>query len=302
MSWRSLNVSSHGRSILLTGIAAGAWSATAVEAAGYIPGLDSVTIAGAAVSGALLGLPLGALVAPADSLLYRNFRRAAVQSLFGGFVAASIGAAGFSASIALLRMLEAMPKDTLPIPPYLSLWILVPVIMALLGACIGWASTINPGASAEIRPRLKAGLISGLLAGLPVSILLSQFGELGWIAMVSLALWGGVVALALFWREKRFAKRWLRVLSGTSKEQYFPLLNKEVRIGKEESNDIPLKTFEEIYPFHCRIHWNDDHYELVESDQGGMVLVNFRQVRSQVLKHGDLVKIGSALLQYGEAS
>jgi hypothetical protein len=31
-------------------------------------------------------------------------------------------------------------------------------------------------------------------------------------------------------------------------------------------------------------------------------MVNFRQVQEQVLKAGDLVKIGSALLQYGEAS
>jgi hypothetical protein len=57
-----------------------------------------------------------------------------------------------------------------------------------------------------------------------------------------------------------------------------------------------------LYPFHCTLRRDGKHFELADEDQGGSVLVNFRQAQNQTLKSGDLVKIGTALFQYGEAS
>ncbi len=117
-----------------------------------------------------------------------------------------------------------------------------------------------------------------------------------------MSAWSALLALILFWWEKRGARRWLRLLTGPGEDSIFPLDGPEITLGKHERNDIPLLHYREIYPFHCVLRWQRDHYEIADSEQGGMVLVNYRQVQDQALRAGDLVKIGSALLQYGEAS
>ncbi|MBI3993639.1 MAG: FHA domain-containing protein [Candidatus Lambdaproteobacteria bacterium] len=302
MSWRSVSVRAHGRRVLLAGVVAGLWSAVAVESLGFVPGLAGHSLWQAAAMGALLGLPLGLLLAPADSLSYRLYRRALRAALAGAVVAAALGALGFAASAWVYGLLSAMPRGSLPISPLFSFVLLMSLAMGLLGAGVGWASALRPGSWQPHWARIKTGLVSGFAVAVPLAVALHLLARWPWTAMIGLALWGGIVSLALFWKEKRFARRWLRVLTGSAQEQIYPLSEGLIRLGKAEANDVPLRSFEEIYPFHCQMNWNVDHFEIVDSEQGGMVLVNFRQVQAQPLKHGDLVKIGSALLQYGEAS
>ncbi len=42
-------------------------------------------------------------------------------------------------------------------------------------------------------------------------------------------------------------------------------------------------------------------YQIGHPEENGVVLVNYREVHDHTLRPGDIVKIGSALLQYGEA-
>ncbi|MDH4225076.1 MAG: FHA domain-containing protein, partial [Deltaproteobacteria bacterium] len=113
-------------------------------------------------------------------------------------------------------------------------------------------------------------------------------------------LWGGGMALLGMTPRRLFSKRWLRVLMGAHEDYIFPLQGKTITLGKLESNDIPLLGSEEVFPRHCEIRWVADHYEIIDDEQGGVVLVNFRPIQNHPLKPGDLIKVGSALLQYGE--
>ena len=302
MSWKTVSVRAHCWRVLLAGVVAGLWSAVAVEGLGFVSVLGGHTLWQAAARGALLGLPLGLLLAPADSLSYRLYRRAALAALAGAVVTTVLGAGGFALSAWVFNQLLALPSGSLPVSPLLWFVLLVSLVMGLLGAGLGWASALRPGSWQPHWKRMQTGLVSGFVVALPLAVALHVLARWPWTAMIGLALWGGLVAVALFWKEKRYARRWLRVLTGSAQEQVYPLGQGLIRLGKEEANDVPLRSFEEIYPFHCQMSWNADHFEIVDSEQGGMVLVNFRQVQTQPLKHGDLVKIGSALLQYGEAS
>ena len=85
-------------------------------------------------------------------------------------------------------------------------------------------------------------------------------------------------------------------------DSIFPLRGRRLWLGKSERNDVPLTDFQEVYPFHCELRWSGDHYDIADSEQGGVVLVNYRQVQDYALRPGDLIKVGSALLQYGEPS
>ena len=123
-----------------------------------------------------------------------------------------------------------------------------------------------------------------------------------WAVLAALVVWSGTLALLLHWSERRRARRWLRLLSGPGEDRIIPLQGGPLTLGRNERNDIPLLDFHEIYPYHCELRWASDHYDIVDNERGGIVLVNFRQVQEHALKSGDLIKIGTALLQYGEAS
>jgi hypothetical protein len=179
--------------------------------------------------------------------------------------------------------------------------VLLPLLLAFLGGAIGFGSGIGVKNRALGLRRLKYGLLGGLLAGLLVGAAEFFAPRNLWVECVAFALWAAVLAQVLFWTEKRRARYWLRLLTGPGEDEFFPLVNQTVRVGKSEHNEIPLLHYSEVYPVHCRIDWVEDQYKIIDDESGGTVYVNFRQVQEQPLKPGDLVKIGSALLQYGEA-
>ena len=76
------------------------------------------------------------------------------------------------------------------------------------------------------------------------------------------------------------------MLTGPGEDSFFALDGRNFSVGKLEANDIPLLHYNEVFPFHCQLKWDSDHYKIVDEDQGGVVLVNFRQIQEQELKHG----------------
>jgi hypothetical protein len=176
------------------------------------------------------------------------------------------------------------------------------VLLGLSGAALGAGSGLGARSLGLAVRRLKYGLVGGLAAGLPIAILHALVTPGLWTLYAVTAAWSATVAVAVFVTEKRAARRWLRLLTGPGEDEFFPLVDPSIHLGKLEQNDIPLLHYSEIYPVHCRLEWNGDQYRIIDDETGGPVYVNFRPVQDQPLKSGDLIKIGSALLQYGEAT
>ena len=51
---------------------------------------------------------------------------------------------------------------------------------------------------------------------------------------------------------------------------------------------------------HAHIYKKDNQVFIENADEGSEILVNFRQIDQQAMKKGDVIKIGTALLQYYE--
>ncbi|MBI4081929.1 MAG: FHA domain-containing protein [Candidatus Lambdaproteobacteria bacterium] len=244
--------------------------------------------------GLLLGAGLGAALAPVDDLIRRMYRRALRHALAGAVLGAAAGAGG-------LGVLDAIQPWWGAGTGALVYWLLLPLALALLGAAIACASALGGRAWRASLSRAAHGAWIGALAGALAAALLAPLGAPPGSELVAFALWSAAFCWALFWREKRFARRWLRLITAPGDDAIHPLPARTVSLGKLESNDIPLPHHHDVFPIHCTLTWDKDHHTIIDEEQGGLVLVNFRQVQEQALKPGDLVKVGSALLQYGEA-
>lgn len=298
MNWKSVSLNALRWRLLLLGVTAGLWGGVLRESALWLPG--AVPTAPLLLGGLGLGLGLGALLAPAEALVLRYYRRAWRLALAGALLGAGLGLAAAAADLWLLDTLRrASPQAgwlrTLAVDAGLIL------TLGLAGGGSGIAAGLYPVRRARMWRGGLIGLVLGVLLGAAVIAVAALAAYDAWALLALLAGWGAVMALALHWWRRRRAARWLRLLTGSNAESVFPLEGTRMRLGKNQRNDVPLTDFQEVYPYHCEIRWVGDHYEIVDNEQGGVVLVNYRQVQEHALRPGDLIKIGTALLQYGEA-
>ncbi len=302
MNWKRVSLRKWAWKTVVLGLAAGLWAGFAAE--GTLIALERLGAGGmvrALAAGLALGLVSGGLLARIGEGLHRHPRRAWVTTAwgaaFGGGVGLAMGAATWG-----LAPFAAPPRDVFGVSALGVYAALLALLLGLLGAAVGFSSGFGVGDVSLGLRRLRRGSTAGLAMGAVVGVGVLFFPRNLWVHSATLILWSAVVAQGMFWTEKRFARRWLRVLTGPGEDECFPLENRSIRLGKLESNEIPLLHYSEVYPVHCRIDWVQDQYKIIDDETGGTVYVNFRQVQEQPLKAGDLVKIGSALLQYGEAS
>ena len=96
-------------------------------------------------------------------------------------------------------------------------------------------------------------------------------------------------------------RSYLRILNGHDVWQSFPLEKPKTSLGYLQSNDIPLKSYSEIFPTHAYImKTQNQKYQILNTRQDSQLFINFRPIQESLLKSGDIIKIGSAVLQYWE--
>jgi hypothetical protein len=304
MNWRSVSLRRTAWQFAMLGVGAGLCAAAGYEGAlGLMAGLwgPGLPIALGFLPGAAFGLVLGLLLAPLDELVghypLRMLRTAGAGAL--------LGALGGLLTLGPLELLVPVAGGSAALPlteAALFHWALLGPALGVLSACVAFASGFGIGQPRLGLRRAVWSLGGGLLSGTLLAGAFALLPHSPWFHFAGFGLWAGLLALVMLWREKRFARRWLRVLSAPGEDRILPLQGAALRIGKLESNEIALPFYQEIYPVHCTLRRIGQQYQIVDDETGGMVMVNFRQVQEQTLKTGDLVKIGSALLQYGEVS
>lgn len=299
MNWMGVSLTRLSWKTLLLGAAAGLVSAALHDAVGWLLLAADAPPRSEALAWAAMGLGLGASLAMVQFVIMGLWGRAIEAGVAGGALGALAAGLGYY----LMNWLPGMPEAAEPgrsWSDFSPLWLLLPLIFGLVGAAGGVGAGHGVTGSRKRVFRGGAGLLAGGLTGIPLTALLTGFPGYTWLFQLSLALWSAQVAWVILWSEKRFPRCWLRVLNGPLEDLYFPLNGSRVTLGKLESNDVPLASYKEVFPIHCHLDWKDDHYELVDDEEGGAVSVNYRPIREQPLQTGDLLKIGSALLQYGE--
>jgi hypothetical protein len=302
MNWRSIWLRNQLWQVALLGAMSGIWCALAHEGVlGLAMGLWGSGVVAAMLPGAAFGAVLGATVAPLDEFL-GHFPRRALRSLGLG---ALLGALGGLVTLGPLGLLVPLSGASPAVPlteGALWYWVLFSPALGVVAAAAGAASGLAVGQPRLGLRRAAWGFLGGMVPGAALAAGFAFLASNSWLHLAALAAWGALLAVTVFWREKRFARHWLRLLTGPGEDRILPLQGRELRLGKLESNEIPLPFYQEIHPVHCQMRWTGEHFQIIDDESGGTIMVNFRQVQEQVLKAGDLVKIGSALLQYGEAS
>lgn len=304
MNWKARKLHQQLGKVIGLGAAAGLWAAFLAEGALLLADHSGVTWLRTFLPVFVLGLVFGALFSPIQEILHRHLRSAGRAALAGALIS---GPATVLAFVLLAYLTDARISTAGSGASAVTLsdpmrWVWFGSSMAVLAASAALGSSVarlhwRQGIRRAVRALAVGGALGGALAALGTFT-----GGNAWLLLLGTGLWGALVALAAYWVEPRFAKHWLRVLIGPGEDRFFPLDRKHITLGRAESNDIPLLEGQEVYPHHCEIKWAHDHYEIIDDEQGGVVLVNFRQIQEHPLKPGDLVKIGSVLLQYGEGT
>lgn len=119
---------------------------------------------------------------------------------------------------------------------------------------------------------------------------------------LGLVILGMILSFSMFFAEIWSAKAYLRVLTGDNEGETYLLDKDKFSMGYFAQNDIVLRGYSEVCEMHAHLLKKDKKYQIFNICDGGRVFVNYRFVDQQEVKNGDIIKVGTALLQFCEVS
>ena len=237
--------------------------------------------------GALVGLGLGMVLQARVSLWYHYELVHVLSKMFiGAFIGFFVGLFCFS------------------IGEFLKVWLVIPslsrmVSWTLLGLLLVGTTELFRSRSGSLKPRITSGGIGGAIGG-GIFELLLLYQMTGPGHILGLILVGFWISLFIGITEKRATSFALRVVSGKQEGQIFLLDQNRFTLGYGSQNDLILKGYAEVCDLHANILKKGKEVIIENAEAGGELLVNYRLVDQQTIKKGDVIKIGTALLQYYE--
>ena len=237
--------------------------------------------------GALIGLGLGLVLQARASILNHHDLMGVLFKMFiGAFLGAIFGLICFGIG----NFLTA--GQISPSISRITSW-------TLLGLSITGTSELFCSASGFSGPRIISGGIGGVIGG-GIFELLLQYHLTGTEHLAGLLLAGFSIFLIIGIAENRVTSFAIRVLSGKQEGQIFLLDQNRFTLGYGSQNNLILRGYAEVCDTHAHIFKKRNQNYIESADTGGDVLVNYRLIDQQSIKKGDVIKIGTALLQYYE--
>tara|TARA_B100000945_G_scaffold224464_1_gene181474 strand:- start:165 stop:1040 length:876 start_codon:yes stop_codon:yes gene_type:complete len=237
--------------------------------------------------GSLIGLGLGlVLQARASILNHHELMDIFFKMFIGAFLGAILGLICFGIGNFLIA-LQISPS------------ICRIISWTLLGLSITGTSELFCPSSGFSVPRIISGGIGGIIGGSIFELLL-QYHLTGTGHLAGLVLAGFSIFLIIGIAENRVTSFGIKVLSGKQEGQIFLLDQNRFSLGYGSQNNLILRGYAEVCDRHAQITKKGDQNYIESSDTGGDVLVNYRLVDQQSIKKGDVIKIGTALMQYYE--
>ncbi|MBF0351012.1 MAG: hypothetical protein HQM11_08260 [SAR324 cluster bacterium] len=236
--------------------------------------------------GIFTGAGLGAFIYAKDAFLNQNWSLARRKLLLGSILGLVIALIAFTCAQSLLAF-------------YVSASVVRVIAWTL------WATGIASftGYSRPLTRRFFLQTLNGALGGLFGGIFLEGFLL---IPLENLSSFLGIVVIGIcvpFFMaivEILLSNAYLKVLNGEQEGVAFFLDKDQFSIGYDYANDIVLTGYSEVCSQHSRIIKQGQQCILQNAQTGGQVLINYRLVNQQSMKRGDIVKIGTALLQFCE--
>lgn len=257
----------------------------------------------------LIGACLGFLVAAGVGLVDSILNAVGIQRLYRTLVCAGVGLLGGLIGSALGETLFGGGATR-----FIG-WMIVGVF---IGGSIGVFDLIRAAISGgDFKMPLKktingvyGGLLGGFLGGIFYQLLMAAvnnpaepmkglmpFSGLA-IGLVILGLLiGCLIALAqVFLKEA-----WVKIDSGRRAGKEMMISKDEMVIGRAEGVDVGLYGEQGIEKQHAKIVQKDNNYYLEDNGTPGGTFLNDQRITSRaLLKNGDRIQVGTALLRFGE--
>jgi hypothetical protein len=287
----------------------GGWAAFVAWAVVWLLGLQDWQPAstGAAVGkGALIGGVLGLFVASAISTL-DAYANAGGSRLLRALFSMVVGFLGGLLGGGLGTLLYAGNPQ--------QLWRLVIGWMLagiIIGSSLGLFDLIRvwSGQGESRVPRRKTvngiigGLLGGLLGGLPFGLLLESRDTLPRSNLtIGLVILGLCIGLLIGLAQVFFKEAWLKVERGFRAGREVLLTRDETVIGRAEGCEVGVFGDMDIDKQHARIVLDGDRYVLHDNHSARGTFLNDRRIgKPEPLQNGDLIRVGSCYLRFGERS
>ncbi len=244
------------------------------------------------IAGALFGIVFGGLLGGMEGFFSNSpylFRRGLKFGSLLGFLS---GAISFYVIDQIIHEIDFIASNILLVSLFYSLRWLV------LGVCIGIAIGLRDRSHLSMIRSIFSGLIAGSVGGIIISFT---------PVLVSFPFWSrglGFLAFAMLFTASTYRfftfqrKTWLKSLNGVL-EGLDIELSRDIHIfGTQDNDDINLKAYQDVQQSHAKLIRYFNNYSLVDNDPFCQTFVNFRTIKEQFLKNGDILKIGTALFQY----
>ncbi len=262
----------------------------------------------ALATGGVIGLALGGLTG-----LYRGSRaHLLIGALVGGALGAVGGMLGLSLGGAIAHTVFGegvfLQQGIRP-----DMVIARTLVFAPFGALIG----LVVGASARSLPRALQGALGGSIGGAIGGGLFDVIGamfstaivelrgteggitEVGLVSRaIAMTAIGGFVGLFIGIVEMMARKAWVRLEVGRNEGKEWVVDAHRTFVGRSETAHIPLFADPNVAPLHACIERRGGEYVLLDGGTPVGIGVNGIRVPQAVLKHGDVINVGSHNLRF----
>ena len=238
--------------------------------------------------GAMVGLGLGIVLQVRTSLWYHHSLVLILSKMFYG---ALFGIVTGLFSFALGYFMQNLQIET---------WLCRISSWTFLGILFVISTEIFRLHSGFLWPRIIFGGIGGFFGGCIFELLL-LYQISGPNHFFGLLFIGFSISLFIGINENRATSCVLKVLNGPQEDHKFLLDQNKFFLGYGSKNDFILNGYAEVYNRHAILWKNKKEVIISNYDQDREVLINYRAIdHQQTIKKGDIIKVGTALLQYYE--
>ncbi|MBT3225601.1 MAG: FHA domain-containing protein [Deltaproteobacteria bacterium] len=245
-----------------------------------------------AISGTLIGIGFGTITLIKSGFFADNLYKVKRGALYGAIFGLLGGLIGF----ALIDQINLQIAD-LTQQPILS-HILHGARWLVLALFIGFATGLRDSSSTILSRSLMGSAVAGLVSGICITAI-NAFSPVFFVSRgIGFIIFGILLTLSLDYVSIIGRKSWIRGLNGRLEGFDLELLQEIHYLGTQSNDDISLKSYPDIRPSHAKLVRYYSGYSLVDNDPFWQTYVNFRNIKEQPLKNGDILKVGKALFQY----
>jgi len=244
------------------------------------------------LAGAVVGVTLGAMFAALDGFLGQAPKKIRAGAKYGAALGGLGGVLGFYLIDQIADRFQPFEiSAVVENLVYAQRWTLLGIA---IGAAIGAAERSN---RVTVR-NLIAGIVAGLAATLFNGVIGGLIDYPFLVRGISLIFFSFAFILAHIKLRSYKRQHWVLFLNGHHAGAEFELNQNLLFLGTQNNDDINLNSYENVNSTHAKLIKYEYGFSLVDNDPFCQTFVNYRNITEQPLKNGDLIRVGTALLQY----